>query len=79
VERYDASFFFLIFLIHIVFLFFIAVNAGQFEWLDAYHLELRSALIAGDHVAFLYLVYFKIQIVLALRAAGHGSLLSFLG
>jgi len=49
----------------------------HFQRFNADHLVLRSTFITDDDVAFFNFVHINVKIILAFRAARHGSLLSF--
>ena len=61
----------------IVFLFDALFNACQLQRFNANHFVLRSTLFAGYHVRLLPLRRLQCSVVVAFRAAGHSSLLTF--
>jgi hypothetical protein len=72
----DLTSIFFLFLIEkliVFFIEFIAIDVNQFQRLGPDNLELGSALVAGDNIAFLYFIDFKIQWVFALWTVGHDA------
>jgi len=68
-------FFFVVVLFEIqVILVVVLIELFEFERIDAHHAHVRAALIAGDRVAFVQLVFLDVDVRLAHRARYHSSL-----